>query len=67
MKFKKGDKVQVYGHVTQDEGRPLYMRGAEAKVIMIIDGDEILVKFTRRDLDETEVHPMQCRKIRSNK
>lgn len=68
-KFKKGDKVHVYGYTKRDPREPqklqpmAYRRGNWATVISAYCDDEILVKFSSGGF-ETEVHPMQCRKVK---
>ncbi len=66
MKFKKGDKVLVYGYAERDPNDSLrlerdwpyaYYRGAEATVCREVLDDELTVKF-KNSRHMAEVHPM---------
>lgn len=67
MIYKVGDRVKVYGSVTQNwGGDSTYLRGAKGTVVGIIDEEtEIGLVFDDEKLMETEVHPKQCRKIKA--
>ena len=77
MKFKKGDKVKVYGLVNL-ERKPrnstypyTYLSGTEARVSHVVyPNSELTLKFNKKDFQiklesyECEAHPMQCRKVK---
>lgn len=68
MKFKKGDKVHVYGYTKRDPREPkrlqpmAYRRGNCATVVALCCDDEVWVRLEGGF--ETEVHPMQCKKVK---
>lgn len=73
MKFKIGDIIKVYGTITDNYNADLqfYCRGHKAKVIFAWHGgEELTVKMLKDGTTcggtETEVHPMQCRKVKKN-
>lgn len=70
MKFKKGDKVNVYGWIRNSSLKSVYSlgpycRGFRAKVISQYAYDEVLVEFTTGN--RIEVHPKQCRKVKAKR
>jgi hypothetical protein len=64
-KFKVGDRVAVYGFRPRKtgSGTHFYSWGDRGEVIEIVNDDEIVVQFD--DGTEGEVHPKQCRKLKS--
>lgn len=67
MKFRRGQRVLVYGAAGQHpllKGWDLFLRGELAKVDYICNESEIVVKIVNKAYGLITVHPFQLRKVK---